>query len=91
MPLRKKNNTTLKIVSDKLLSKHHEHYYVDITVPEAKKAGLFVVKVIVPKLQPLYLDEGYPYLGGERLRQIPLILDKQVRIRRLNNVPHPFL
>lgn len=68
--------------------------YVDITDKEIKKYGFVVVKVIIPQLQPLYLDERYPYLGGDRLYNTPVkmrLLEKPNRQSQLNKVPHPFL
>jgi len=90
-PIEEKSNVKLKDVIDRLLSKKYESYFVDITVPEVKKLGLFAVKAIVPRLQPLYLDEGYPYLGGERLHNVAKILGIGPEKRELNNIPHPFL
>ncbi len=71
-----------------------EVVFADVTQPEIKKQGFFVVKVVIPKLQPLYLIEKFKYLGGERLYQIPKTLGFTKSItseEKLNKLPHPFL
>ena len=71
-----------------------EVVYVDITHPKIKKYGIMVVKVFIPKLQPLYLDEYYPYLGGSRLYEVPVklgFLKVPNQESQLNKIPHPFL
>lgn len=55
--------------------------YVDITDRLVKKYGFTVVKVVIPQLQPLYLDERNPYFQHNRL----------VKNNDLNKIPHPFL
>lgn len=71
-----------------------ETIYLDITDKEIKRYGFVVVKVIIPQLHPLYLDERYPYLGGDRLYNMPVkmgILEKPNKKNQLNKIPHPFL
>lgn len=69
-----------------------EVVYVDVSLPKIKKLGFWVVKVIIPELQPLYLEEDYPYLGGKRLYEVPVKLGfKRNRINGFNPIPHPFL
>jgi ribosomal protein S12 methylthiotransferase accessory factor len=57
-------------------------YFVDLSDKKLKKYGLCVVKVLIPKLQPLFLNEDFKYLGNSRLL---------VGSRNLNKIPHPFL
>lgn len=67
---------------------------VDITHPKIKRHGIVVVKVFAPQLQPLYLDEHYPYLGGSRLYHVPVklgFLKVPNQEFQLNKIPHPFL
>lgn len=67
-------------------------YYKDLAVPALRKLGYYVVKVIIPKMQPLYLNEKYPLLGGERLCTVPEKLGYKRRAEgELNRYPHPFL
>lgn len=71
-----------------------EVYFVEVTTPSIKKYGFRVVKVVIPTLQPLYLEEEYPYLGGERLYTVPKKLGyrrKKTTENELNKIPHPFL
>lgn len=69
-------------------------FYVDITHLKMKKLGFTVVKVIIPQLHPLYLDERYPYFGGSRLYEVPIKLgfkNSPKQENQLNKIPHPFL
>ena len=64
--------------------------YVDVTSPNLKRKKIYVVKVIVPQFQPLYLDERFPYWKGERLKEIPEKLGFKP-LEKINKFPHPFL
>lgn len=71
-------------------------YFVDITPPlsEIQQSRFKVVMVEVPEFQPLHLNENFPYLGGERLYNIPVKLGYLKNPRKedsLNSFPHPFL
>ncbi|MBU0999944.1 YcaO-like family protein [Patescibacteria group bacterium] len=77
-----------------LASKGYDVIYVDITAPAIHKYGVKVVKVIIPQLQPLHLDEKYPYLTFPRLYNTPIdmgVLGKPKALKDLNSIPHPFL
>lgn len=80
-------------VKEILKNNRMDAYYVDTTIPEVSELGFYVVKVVIPELQPLYLDEEYPYLGGKRLHQVPIKLGyrKENQKINLNRFPHPFL
>ncbi|MBI2049599.1 YcaO-like family protein [Candidatus Roizmanbacteria bacterium] len=85
---------TLKMAIDLLKEKKMEPLYVDITDKITRKYGFIVLKVIIPQLHPLYLDERYPYLGGNRLYETPVkmgIFRKPKVENQLNKVLHPFL
>lgn len=76
------------------IKKRIDVFYIDIADKEVRKYGFMVVKVIIPQLQPLYLDERYPYLEGDRLYNTPVkigFLEKPNKENQLNKVPHPFL
>jgi ribosomal protein S12 methylthiotransferase accessory factor len=84
----------LKAVLNFLKEKNIDIYGVDITLPQIKKSGLYVVKVVSPQLQPLYLDERLKCLGGGRLYRVPVILgyrQKPLLEEEFNPIPHPFL
>ncbi len=75
-----------------LKRKEMEVIYVDLTTPDIEILGFKVVKVIIPQMHPLYFDERFKYLGGERLYKIPEYLGYQPKSENeLNKVPHPFL
>lgn len=83
---------TVKLLNDR----GYNSYFVDITpnVPSIKNTNFKVVMTAVPELQPLYLDERYPYLGGNRLRSVPVKLGYRKNPSNentLNKFPHPFL
>lgn len=85
---------SLDLVINLLKQQSMEIIYVDITDKKLKRYGIKVVKMIIPQLQPLYLDERYPYLGGNRLYQAPVkmgFLKIAKQEDELNKVPHPFL
>ncbi len=74
--------------------KNIEAVYVDITDKEIRKYGFVVVKVVIPQLQPLYLDERYAYLEEKRLRDAPIkmgLLKYSKTKNKFNKIPHPFL
>lgn len=67
-------------------------YFVEITSSIVKDFPIYVVKVVSPQLQPVYLDERYKYLGKERLFSSPKKMGYKARGEAgLNNIPHPFL
>ncbi|MDD5415489.1 MAG: YcaO-like family protein [Candidatus Daviesbacteria bacterium] len=77
-----------------LKSKGLDIIYIDITAPEIRKYNVKVVKVIIPQLQPVHLDERYPYLTFQRLYNAPVnmgILGRPKTFEELNSIPHPFL
>jgi ribosomal protein S12 methylthiotransferase accessory factor len=64
-------------------------YYIETTTKIIKATGFRAVSTLVPGLQPLYLNEHFPYLGGERLRSVPQRLGYH-RASNFNTDPHPF-
>lgn len=82
----------LQFIREELKEKNLETIVVDITPRDIKEIGFKEVKVLIPKMQPLYLIEKYRYLGGTRLYQIPEFLGfKRKKEEELNKIPHPFL
>lgn len=89
-----KHENMLNKVVNLLQRKSMEIFYVDITDKKIKEYGFTVVKVVIPQLQQLYLNEKYPYLGGKRLYTVPVdmgFLKKPKHEHELNKIPHPFL
>lgn len=80
---------TIEILQEKKL----ETILVDCTTPNVKKLDFYVVKAIIPSLQPIYLSERHKYLGGRRLYTVSKLLgytNKDTSESSLNRVPHPF-
>lgn len=80
----------LSILKNVLAAKGYKIYYKDITSKYFSELQFKVVKVIVPRMQPLYLNENYPLKEGDRLRNVPLGLGYK-KVGVLNTYPHPFL
>jgi ribosomal protein S12 methylthiotransferase accessory factor len=65
--------------------------YRDISLPKLKKVteGVVVVVVLIPEMQPLYLEESLMETYGERLTAIPKMLGNANPLV-LSKIPHPF-
>jgi ribosomal protein S12 methylthiotransferase accessory factor len=90
----KRNIQTTKVVYHTLLKqlmkKGYQIYAKDISLPLFKKK-YYVYKVIIPGLQPLYLDETRPYIDRKRVNEIANYFGNKEKKVRINTVPHPFL
>lgn len=87
-----KSGEKLKMLIEIFKTKKYDLYYKDITIEKIKKLNYRIVKVIIPKMQPIYLNEKYPLLGSTRLHNIPEKLGfKNKSEGDLNKYPHPFL
>ncbi|MEK7472966.1 MAG: YcaO-like family protein [Patescibacteria group bacterium] len=87
-----KSGEKLKTLIEIFKNKKYDLYYKDITIEKFKKLNYHIVKVIIPKMQPIYLNEKYPLLGGDRLYSIPEKLGFKRKLElNLNKFPHPFL
>ncbi len=68
-------------------------YAVDVTAPDVRELGLFVMKVVAPELCSLDVAHATRHLGGRRLYEAPVQLglrERGLRERDLNPDPHPF-
>lgn len=68
-------------------------YAVDVTSPDIKQAGLYVVKVIIPEFCPLNADYRLRFPGGKRLYHAAYQLGLRaspLSNEELNPYPHPF-
>ena len=64
---------------------------VDITVPQARQMGFYVVKVIAPQLLPLTTNYNLRYLASERLYEAPVCMGYEAkRYDQINPLPQPF-
>ena len=71
----------------------YDAYAVDVTTRDVDSVDVTVQRVIVPRLQPLYLVERLRYLGGDRLSRLPVDMgyrDTPITDAALTTVPHPF-
>ncbi|GIW65470.1 MAG: hypothetical protein KatS3mg093_449 [Candidatus Parcubacteria bacterium] len=78
-------------IKDKLKKKGFDIYYVDITMPEFKKKNIIVLKVIIPGLQDIYINERDKnrIINIERLKQVAKYFNKQKLL--INDLPHFFI
>lgn len=84
---------TLKRCVDVVRDAGFEAIAIDVTTDDVREAGYWVVRVIVPGLQPLHARQDAPFLGGVRLRYVAHALGRRSRPldeSELNRFVHPF-
>lgn len=89
----KQTKDKLTYVLDNLKKIGCDSYYTEMTTPEIQNLGLRVVKTFIPKMVPLWRDDRYPYLGFERLHQIPSKYDVKIKLGLISlnlENSHPF-
>lgn len=67
----------------------YEIYYYQAKHQALDDLGYYSVKVVVPELIPLYLNEPYAPLGSRRLKEAPIKLGFNQAVK-WNPWPHPF-
>lgn len=84
----------IEVCLEMLRKMDKEVIVVDITTPDIQDIGLRVVRVLIPGLVPVHGNHNYPYLGVQRLYEIP---DRLAWAKTgwdptagLNRFPHPF-
>lgn len=76
---------------ERLRQRQMDVYAVDISTDEALRAGMRVVRVIIPGLQPLSFSYRARYLGHPRLYDAPRRMGYAVhRETEINSWPQPF-
>jgi ribosomal protein S12 methylthiotransferase accessory factor len=81
----------LRLVSSRLADCGMDAYIVDLTTDEALRAGMTVVRAVVPGLQPLSFHYRARFLGHPRLYQAPTRMGYPSRSEaELNAWPQPF-
>jgi len=81
----------LAVLLDRLGALGMNAYAADLTTDEARRAGLHVVRVIVPELQPLTFRLRARYLGHRRLSDAPARMGYPARPEEeMNPWPQPF-
>lgn len=81
-----------KIVAE-LASLGLSAYGCDLTTPDVAAAGVQVVRVLVPGMQPLHGDHRLPFLGGQRHAAPGRVFAWARRARqrrRGHRMPHPY-
>lgn len=92
IPLTRKyihQNNNLEYILKSLKEKNYDVYLHDNSLPFLKKRRLLSVKVIIPKLQPLYLDVKNKKINKIRLDTVARYFG--VKRLRINTIHHPFL
>lgn len=86
------NNINLCI--DKINKRGLDIIVFDITTEDIRDLGFFVVRVIIPGMQPLNSTYNFRFLGGKRLYEVPKMLGykkNNTSEEELNLLPHPFI
>ena len=79
----------LNILKKSLVNFGYEAGYIEITPKKIRRIGLRSVVVAIPDLQPIHLNEKFPYLDGHRLKSVPSKLGLR-SAEEINRIPHPF-
>ncbi|GAA2707309.1 YcaO-like family protein [Actinoplanes palleronii] len=81
----------LRLVLDRLAERDMAAYLIDLSTDEAIRAGMTVVRAVVPGLQPLCFNYRARYLGSPRLYRAPVAMGYPSRTEAsLNAWPQPF-
>ena len=81
----------LRLVCSRLAARGMDAYVVDLTTDEALRAGMTVVRAVVPGLQPLTFHYRARFLASRRLYQAPARMGYPTRLEaELNAWPQPF-
>lgn len=67
----------------------YEIYCYEVKKRILQEIGFYVVKVVIPQLVHLYLNEYFASTGAQRLRTVPEKLGYN-QTKTLNPLPHPF-
>lgn len=85
------DRSKLQIVIEHLRRMGCEIYAVDLTTDEAVRSGMVVVRVLIPRLQPLSFHYRARFLGHPRLYDAPARMGCRPRLESdLNPYPQPF-
>lgn len=81
----------LRFVLERLQHLGMDVYAVDLSTDEAVRAGMKVVKVLIPSLQPISFNHRARYLGHPRLYEAPRKMGyRTLDENQLNPWPQPF-
>jgi ribosomal protein S12 methylthiotransferase accessory factor len=86
-----KDKSALAEILEIFRQKRIDLYAVDLTTDEAVRAGIRVVRILIPQLQPLGFHYRARYLGHPRLYAAPGEMGYRVlEEKELNHWPQPF-
>jgi ribosomal protein S12 methylthiotransferase accessory factor len=86
-----RNQQELHALLTVLKSRNLDAYAVDITADEALRAGVRVVQVLIPGLQPVGFQYRSRYLGHKRLYEVPKRMGYPIHLEHeINPWPQPF-
>jgi hypothetical protein len=88
---KKSKKEEFKKICDYLFKKKINAYYKEIGLEPFRKLGHYSVKVLIPNLQSLYIDEKAKVVNIERLKNVADYFSIPQQNRVINSVPHPFL
>jgi ribosomal protein S12 methylthiotransferase accessory factor len=83
----------VRALCDRVRRAGSEAYAVDVTSPDVRELGQFVVKVVAPELCALDVPQAARFLGGPRLYRAAYDLglrDTPLTEDEVNPEPHPF-
>jgi ribosomal protein S12 methylthiotransferase accessory factor len=81
----------LRLLLERLRARAIQAYVVDLTTDEARHMGVYVVRVVVPALQPLSFHYRARYLAHRRLYAAPTAMGYEARSEEtINSWPQPF-
>jgi ribosomal protein S12 methylthiotransferase accessory factor len=81
----------LRLILDRFRHKRMDVYAVDLTSDEAIRAGMRIVRVVIPGLQPFSFNYRARYLGHKRIYQAPQLMGHtSFTEEELNPCPQPF-
>ena len=78
-------------LKDRILEAGFSAFWKNITTSDLADTGFFVVRTIIPGMQPLDCDHRWRYLGGQRVATIARSRGKPCfSVNNYNSLPHPF-
>jgi ribosomal protein S12 methylthiotransferase accessory factor len=82
----------LRAMLERIREVGHRAVFADLTTPDVRSAGLWVVRAVVPGFHPLVMGHAMRALGGRRLRDVPARLGGAPRAFGDADVdlPHPY-
>lgn len=85
--------SSLNLCKQILAERNMDVIGIDLTSGDLECCGLYVVKMLIPEMQPLEGDYQAQFLGGKRWKEVPVNLgmtQKPLNIEDINPWPHPY-